>query len=455
MNPVFNKVFGDLLMFRDFLLKKKRSNKAHDFSIIQFILSFIWTISIISWMLLTVLQVIENRSLLAQIYLFSCMGLYLTGFKIFRERFFLSSFKIWDTPLKINHYLVNTLCTMGFIGGIFNVINAGGISGDLVATREEHIAKVYAGETHVAAISTYIEQYGLGIGLIGITLVFWTSQKLRNQISFLGLGLIGYLLSSLTSGGRVLITIAIVNTLLGLIFRKIKLIVAHKTLSLIGFSILIWGIIFFLVSWGASRGDLDAFALFAKKFGIYTDNVSNILEFIGIAKEEDLNYQLTNVFSTILYYLSSGIFNFQPFYDQYDINPLLGGYQFNIVSTSSIPLIGGHDWLSWKKDIEDIYKQSGLLSNVWGTFVRDFIIDFGFYLTPLFCFLTGSLSSYIEIKAFKSPAHLFLFIQLSVWVLVSPFYSLILLRPFQLSVMITIIWRLVEKLWLAKGKLSV
>jgi hypothetical protein len=254
--------------------------------------------------------------------------------------------------------------------------------------------------------------------------------------------LIGYLLIGLSTGGRVNIFAGYLPLFVSIAIRYRSIFIKNKFVSLLILVILFIATCSFAGLWTMYRSSsfIETVQSGQEITTIYTSlKTSNLL-----TGNNDLDFTLSYIFHSILYSFSNGIFNFEPIYLSYNPHPLFGQYQFNYISAFFTGSESATEWFKWKEELERTYVTYGRFWNVWGPFVREFVMDFGFLLTPIFCFLTGNIIAFIEKYCFFSLEAYILYVLSISWLIWSIFYSFFIYRNFQISFFLTLFFFVVK-----------
>jgi hypothetical protein len=418
----------------------------------------IWIVSSFTYLCLTstagpskVLTSLAGLDLFPSLlYLFSCVALTAFGISIanptyskkspnisnYRKLAF-SNFKRPNQRFSINPLLVYISAFLIIITGIL-VFKESGFTGDLESQRTSYLAALQ----EVSLIS-YLSQFSQSLAIIACALIPWLSNlSLKTKGLLLGLIFVGCILFSLSNGGRIavfscciqpfLVSIAVGNY--DILFDEQR---KKRTLLYIlgfGIAVLLLLICFSTFQYYRSKSFVDI------AFGLTMKPYSDFVEALGIGG--DTRHVISFCIYIILDYLSNGIQFFPHFFQVYQPHPLLGAYQFNFIS-SRLP---DYDWVEWKNEVENSYRYFGLYWNVWGSYVRDYVVDFGKIWSPLFCFFTGILIGAVESRSTGKSSFLVLYIILVCWIIMSPYYSLLLFRPFHIAIILVVGWIIVEYL---------
>lgn len=98
---------------------------------------------------------------------------------------------------------------------------------------------------------------------------------------------------------------------------------------------------------------------------------------------------LSDIYIESLFYYSHQLSRLDLLYQHYDYYPLLGLSQLSYVERRLQWLVGKQGDLSWRKVEIAIEQKGNFSSHTWGTFITNYIIDFGRFGTLFMCLLTG------------------------------------------------------------------
>jgi hypothetical protein len=350
---------------------------------------------------------------------------------------------------KKEKFLFRFFCVLSLVGALFIIRDMGGISSllsrSLQETRLEH---VQGSDSNGSGLIGVISMICFTFSLIGSCFIAFTEKT----IVFFVLSIFhisGFLTYSLSTGGRITVVLSILPILFTISVKD----QLYKNLSNYSKKPFIKEIINSLSS------PLIVFLIFLF-IGSTTWSYlreSNSYDYIVKIRNYDIlvssSFFPRNEFGEYLSYFTlktlgtftNGIYSFSPFFHFYDEPPTLGIFQFSNVFTERLFDNDWHDWLKIKEKVEYTYFLAGRpLENVWGTSVREFIVDFGTVLTPLFLFLFGYFIGFSERNCFKSKILLGIYVMNLMWVSMSLFYSLFINRPFQVAYIILIVFYIAE-----------
>jgi hypothetical protein len=361
--------------------------------------------------------------------------------------------------LVLNIFIVILISVSVLLSG-YLTLKLSGFSGDLESQREYHIDS-YAKSGGPAV---YFSQYSVNFGVILLTVLPWVSNiKLLTKFFVSLLIFLGIFFTGLSSGSRGIILSTFIlplgfSCLAFALNKQTKTnnkIIVHKNtkkqqrkntlIYISGIIIFLFILVAFMI-WQYLRSYSSFEVNVLVNMKPYTDFVRSI------RIPEEYNMFVAFSIRNILIYLSSGIENFSYFFNYYSEFPLFGGYQFNFIS-SKITAPG--TWLEWKDNIEYSYKHYGLFWNVWGTFVREYVVDFGRLPALFFSYLTGYLIGKCEKLLYRRktfPLISLYTLSLS-WLSMSPSYSLLVIRPFHTAIITIVVVVMFNSLYNKKPSL--
>ena len=156
-----------------------------------------------------------------------------------------------------------------------------------------------------------------------------------------------------------------------------------------------------------------------------------------------INYQISFSISSLLRYFSNGIMHFGYFFQNYEYPPALGQHQLSFI-TSKIFDFEGFTFGELRRETFSIYRHFGVYAFVWGTYVRDYITDFGKLVTLLMSFASGALIGFLEFISYRRMSLYVLYIMSLVWLSFSPFVSYFLSQTFQISLFLVLFWVFID-----------
>ena len=406
------------------------------------LLFFVWSLAIFCYAFLLVLETFGFKSVEidktdSYLFMFLCLSLLFLGL-ILGNSGRLGLRRSQQLHLDIYSLdsvgIINSLCFIGFVAGIVSFAAAGGVSADLETQRALHTS----GELDTrGGLSAYISLFGSAFGIIGVSLIPWTRQHGVQKTLFSILPVFGSLLRALVTGGRISVLIFCLPLILSFFVKHQKLIFLKYKLKFI-VTITILGTLFVsaMSAWVFFRESSRLEVLFRD-----LENISLFLSGFGIKTKSDTNLYLTYGIYRTFSNISTAIYHFPPFFEVYKPHPLMGGYQFSFIAQR----FPNADWFAWKNEVEDSYRYFGMFWNVWGTFVRDYVIDFGWIGAPIASYLSGFFIGRLEVRYLRSPFLLSLYILSLVWLVMSIFYSALLIRYFHIAIILLIVCQFLIK----------
>lgn len=273
------------------------------------------------------------------------------------------------------------------------------------------------------SFGTRIEDFQIStIGVIGnilssIGVVVWLKSLYEyriygNRISLLSyLSVLSYVSGGILSAGRQAIIIIAISTVIMLIWSNGKkkeleanslndtiILKRRKPIGLI-LILTIFISYFMLISFVRS--------------GIFNINSKmNMLEREFNAKISDQTIKdvnqlkpLSDIYIESLFYYSHELRRLDLIYQYYDYYPLLGLSQLSYVERRVQWLLGKQGDISWNKVEVAIEQKGHFSSHTWGTFITNYIVDFGRFGTLVMCFLSGFIMGilYKSLKDKETP----------------------------------------------------
>jgi hypothetical protein len=242
------------------------------------------------------------------------------------------------------------------------------------------------------------------IGVIGnilasIGLIVWLRSlyeyRINNtKISILSyLSILSYVSGGILSAGRQAVIIIAISSIIMLIWsnaRKKELISLNQETTkkkYKPYGIIIIFVIFISYFFFVSNVRSGIFDI---------ENKMNALEREFNAKISDKTIQdvkqiqpLSDIYIESLFYYSHELRRLDLMFQYYDYYPTFGLSQLSYVERRIQWLIGKQNEKSWKKVEFAIEQKGNFSSHTWGTFLTNYIMDFGRFGTLLFSFLTG------------------------------------------------------------------
>jgi hypothetical protein len=343
----------------------------------------------------------------------------------------------------MNPLLVYVCCALILISALA-VYSQSGFAGDLEAQRTQQIEA-----TQDVGLISYAAQFSQALAIALSAIIPWLKKINRvTKLILLGSLLVSCTLFTIATAGRIAVFACfILPLILSLSIQNYRFLFLNRKLSYKIYILSSFLLLAFLLALGFS-----AFQFFRSSsyieivFGPAILPYREFLWSLGI--DGDLNLMLSSSVFLILEYISSGIQYFPQFFEIYQPHPLLGAYQFNFIS-SRLP---DYDWFAWKDEVEASYRYFGLYWNVWASYVRDYIVDFGKIGTPLFSLVTGLLIGFVELRSTQNAKIFTLYIILLSWLVMSPYYSLFIFRPFHIAFLFTLTWALIDMISPEKKK---
>jgi hypothetical protein len=325
------------------------------------------------------------------------------------------------------------------ISGLAFIASTGrGLTLNFAAARAEHSAvgvapgiysQIYLLLSPLAYIVTY--------------LVTLNAYRLATKISSLLIMGSGLLFETVATGGRaVIISVGLFGCIcLGLKHRHKLIANYRRTISLL----LAATMLFLAIN--------SAFSMLRFRelgYNLTIENglseASDLVRALGI-KQEAPRPILSLIWQT-LEYTSNPIVYFDMFESQFSDTPLGGLHSLPTIGNR----VGSFSWPEHKKMIDELYEVYGITWNVWATMVRSLVIDFGYIwsvpTTGIIGLFIGFARRYRDFNFGFGCLYIF-GIQ---WCIFTPFYSLTLLRPFELGIYYSVFFAALQSFMVSKVK---
>lgn len=294
--------------------------------------------------------------------------------------------------------------------------------------------------TEQSRISSYLYQVGCFLGLLAVALVGRVRRPVLVMAVVLAINMVGLFGYIRLTGSRA-DTLALVALGLSVLLLRFP----RQILSIRGLG--------YMVAIGVPLFVLNVIFVVVRMESLLANPV--IAERIMYRAAELVQSPESSVFGNdflilsswlLLEYVSDPIY-YLNYFLKLEAPPLhYGLHQFSLIANR----IPGYDYLVRKEFIDALYQPLGVYWNVWGTSVRDMVLDFGTIGAPLAYFIGGWFTGRTARDAARSVGAQVCYSLLLVWLFYTPFYSPIILRPFQMALIFGIVWYVVE--FLARGR---
>ena len=251
----------------------------------------------------------------------------------------------------------------------------------------------------------------LGNVLASLGIIAWLTSLYGNRMNGIKIPLLSYfsilayVLGGIFTAGRQSIIMISIATLILFIWcnKKNKEIIKKNPEYIINKKETPWGMIliafiflcyFFFIS--AVRSQIFKF----------NDKVIMLEKFFNAkVSDEALNqaYKIepfSDIYLESLFYYSHELIRLDLYFQYYDYPPLLGLEQLTYLERRVQWLFGKQGDKSWKEVERSVEGQGKFSIHTWGTFITDYIADFGRLGTLFACFITGFISG-IFYRKFK------------------------------------------------------
>jgi oligosaccharide repeat unit polymerase len=243
----------------------------------------------------------------------------------------------------------------------------------------------------------------IGNALLGLGILVWLVSLYEYRINgvkikFLSyLALLSYVSVGIASAGRQAIIIVLVSSLIIFMWTGKERQEKNKNLKvnqnhffnkspipfgLVIFILLFFSYFLFISSIRSQIFEIDnKISMFENTFNAKTSQETiNTVHNLGV---------LSDIYIEVLYYYSHELNHLQAMYKYYDLYPLYGLSQLTYVERRLQWLFGKQSDISWKEIERALESKGKFYSHTWGTFVTNFIIDFGRFGALIACLIMG------------------------------------------------------------------
>lgn len=418
-----------------------------------------WLISLLSYIFLLYVGVYESPENPGSfLYLFICLLCLCTGLYV-KTPFIFSATKKQSSIIvtsRISKEIIFWGCIVSALFAFFSLQRTG-FSGNI----EDQRRLMTGGDIVIAKdIFYYIFDGFRAINLLAFSLVFWCNYNFRGKLVASICSFMAFVFYAIETGGRIHLLIPIIVFVANLYLRVgygrvVGIYNSHtkhhrtkgnqsnkkgKTKRFLRIILLFLGLFTSVVIFGiwsiARESSVSDTSLTWSRL----KPLISFYESLGLDVSLNIKFYLSYFTLHVVGALGNSIYNFDPFYNHYGENPLFGLYNFSFISSSILRL----DWFSWKENIEITYDVVGRFRNVWGTYVREFIVDFSRFGAPLASFIFGVLIKFVFKNRYVSlPLTIMSSFNLT-WLLMSIFYSSFIIRSYQMAYLIIIFWILIS-----------
>jgi hypothetical protein len=357
-----------------------------------------------------------------------------------------------------------TLSLFVFASGLLIFIKSGS-SFDLASQRQSLVDNMQSNEGEVRSsgsgtLAGYLGIISQAVGMMFAPIIPWVKGiSMLSKLFYSSLFLGGFVLISFTTGGRFNILVCYLFPLIlsFILLNRDSISANLGEFSISGFIKVSLFVVTSLIvltlflTWNYFRYENSGETLSAYMLENQLNHHNQFL--ISLGFNGPLNFYVAFGMKKFLDYVPNGILNFPYFFSNYDYGPALGGYQFHLV-TSKLPGFSGYQFQELRYQIFSHYRTYGIDSYVWGTYLRDYIVDFGRLLSPIFSFVTGFLIGFLENISMQKKS-LFVFYVISIcWLFSTPFFSIFFFGPVQVAFILTSIWIYVDFALMKKNKIK-
>ena len=393
---------------------------------------------LISWLLPLTLSLMvtpttgEPLGLKTELLIFGCISAAFSGV-IF------GGILVPSRGVKLQHDVPTGLVMkLGVVGATIGLIYWG-LAGTPHGTLEEIRQSVHDGTFTETKTVSYLAQIGGAISLLSAALASHARRPILVSSVVLVGSWIAWIGLVLHTGGRVFMLALTAVVICGLAARY-----ANKVFSLK------WAFMATL----ASIPVLAANVWFVEKrmqtwFDDPALGISRIVKAESLVGREatavlDNDYATTSIW-LLLQFTSDPIYYLDYYVKYIDLPLHYGLYEFSTVANR----IPGYDWQKRRDIIDTMYEPIGVKTNVWGTGIRDVMVDFGAGGAVVIFLLMGLVSGALDGTRYLGGRILHVFTL--VWIAYSPFNSPITLRPMQWAVFGALAWLILEFLVTRRG----
>lgn len=261
-------------------------------------------------------------------------------------------------------------------------------------------------EDHSASIIGVIGNVLASFGIIAWLASLYDNRMNGRKIPLLSyLSILSYVAGGILSAGRQSVIIITLATLILFIWsakknkeiKKIDLNVTTKSTG-VPWGMLLLAFIFFCYFFFISAVRSQIFKLEDKV--VMLEKFFNAKISDSTLKQAYTIAPFSDIYLESLFYYSHELIRLDLYYQLYDYPPLLGLEQLHYVERRIQGLVGKQNEKSWEEVERSVEMKGGFSIHTWGTFITDYIADFGRLGTLVACFITGFLSG-IFYRKFK------------------------------------------------------
>lgn len=240
-------------------------------------------------------------------------------------------------------------------------------------------------------IGSVVSSLGLISWLFG--LYNYRINRIKPRL-YIYLSLLSYISSSILMAGRQIILLTLLSSIILIIWSRLKLkerglnkfrlFIIKKKQPWLMYIFIILAVNYFLLISNQRSGitEIDnKIIAFEKNFNA-TTSTSTIKQVKSFGS-------LSHIYFEFLYYYSHELIRLDLFYYNYDFPPLFGLGQMHYIERRLHFLFGNLNEQSWNEQVIALEKKSRFNSHTWGTFITNFIVDFGRVGTLFACLIFG------------------------------------------------------------------
>jgi hypothetical protein len=266
----------------------------------------------------------------------------------------------------------------------------------------------------IGVLGNVLASFGIIVWLYGLYGYVIEKKRIR-LISYLSL--VSYVAGGVVSAGRQAILIIILSSVILVLWGLKSKRDTHKSVTFAnikksqpwGFYIVIGVFFAYFVSISNNRSRISDIDLRIKSYEtVFNAKTSEHALLTG----EKLG-PFQDIYMEFIYYYSQELIRLDLLFQDYHFPPLMGLSQLSYVERRIDWLIGTPSEKSWNEIVNVLEKKNKFNSHTWGTFITNFIIDFGRLGAPVVCLILGWIFG-ILFKEFKREANSFSVIRLSI-----------------------------------------
>jgi hypothetical protein len=239
------------------------------------------------------------------------------------------------------------------------------------------------------------------LGIIGWLYNFFYSRVSKSKLSiFAYLSILSYLLPGFLTAGRQAFILIFLSTILifGYTRKLNRSSISDKpTPSYYGFYLVIVLVMIYFSFISSVRSGISEIT---GKLNVYEKEMNATTSVNTLKLAESLG-PLEDIFMEGLYYYSHELVRLDLLYRYYDYPPLLGLWQMSYIERRLNWLVGPQGDISWGLQVAALETYGRFSSHTWGTFIGNFLIDFGRIGTLIVTLVLGFVLG-LSFRSFRS-----------------------------------------------------